>query len=170
MNDSPSSADERPSKSQRKREMHARQDLGRQLTELTDAQRGRLALPEALLEAIAQYDRTTGHESRRRQMQYIGKLMRDCDAEAIRAGVAELTGHSRASVARMHRAERLRDRMLEDDAAINEFLAGGPQVDAQWLRAKVRAARQEHVAAKPPRHARELYRWLHEQLESAVEP
>ena len=170
MNDTPTPLDERPSKSQRKREMHARQDLGRQLTELNETQRARLSLPEALVQAIAEFRRTSGHEARRRQMQYIGKLMRNCDIDAIRAGYDELLGNSRESVARMHRAEGLRDRMLEDDAAVDEFIEAAPEIDAQWLRAKVRAARHEYSASKPPRHARELYRWLHEQLGNGGPP
>ena len=72
MNDIPDSADERPSKSQRKRDMHARQDLGKKLVELTGAQLGRLPLEEGLLAAIVETQRVSGHEAKRRQLQYVG--------------------------------------------------------------------------------------------------
>ena len=69
----------------------------------------------------------------------------------------------------MHRCERIRDRLLDDDAALTEFLTEHPHVDAQHLRALIRAARREHVANAAPKHARELYRWLHETLQQQSE-
>ena len=81
-----------------------------------------------------------------------------------------VTGESRAAVALMHQAERWRDRLLEDDAALTEFVAAHPAADVQWLRAAIRAARREIAAGQAPRHARELYRWLHEQLDIAGRP
>jgi ribosome-associated protein len=163
----PGPQDERPSKSQRKREMQARQDLGERLVELSADVLQRMALPETLREAIAEARRIKAHEGRRRQMQYIGRLMRDSDAAAIQARYDEIMGGTRASVALMHRCERLRDRLVEDEAALGPFLDEHPGVDVQWLRAKLRAARLERAQAKAPRHGRELYRWLHEMLSGA---
>jgi ribosome-associated protein len=160
----PSPPDEKPSKSQRKREMHARQDLGARLVDLGAETLRRMELPEALNEAIGQAQRIRSHEARRRQLQYIGRLMRDSDADAIQARLDQLTGASRASVALMHRCERLRDELVADETALAPFLAAHPGVDVQWLRTKLRAARAERAQGKPPRHARELYRWLHEFL------
>jgi ribosome-associated protein len=157
---------EAPSKSQRKRDMHALQALGAELVELRRDQLQRIDLPDELREAIEFAHRVTSHEGRRRHMQYLGKLMRQVDSDSIRAAIALVTGESRAAVALMHLAERWRERMLEDDAALTEFVAAHPAADVQWLRAMIRSARREHAAGQGPRHARELYRWLHEQLDS----
>jgi ribosome-associated protein len=154
-----------PSKSQRKRDMHALQELGADLVNLTAEQLDRLDLPEELREAVAFAHRVTSHEARRRHMQYLGKLMRQVDADAIRAGIAAVTGESRAAVAQMHLTERWRERLLDDDAALTEFVAEHPAADVQWLRAAIRAVRRERAARRAPRQARELYRWLHEQLQ-----
>src|SRR5512145_927386 len=155
---------ERPSKTQRKKEMHALQALGEQLVELGRDQLAQVDLPQELREAIAFAHRVTSHEGRRRHMQYIGKLMRQVDADDIRAAIGRATGESRAAVALMHYAERWRDRLLADDAALTDFIAERPGADVQWLRAAIRAARREHAAGQPPKHARELYRWLHDHL------
>ena len=155
---------ERPSKTQRKTEMHALQALGQQLVDLGRDQLAQVDLPEELREAIEFAHRVTSHEGRRRHLQYIGKLMRQVDADDIRAAIGRATGESRAAVALMHLAERWRDRLLADDEALTAFMAERPGADAQWLRAAIRAARREHAAGQPPRHARALYRWLHDQL------
>jgi len=155
-----------PSKSQRKRDMHALQALGGELVRLRRDQLQRIELPEELREAIDFAHRVSSHEARRRHMQYLGKLMRQVDADAIRTALAQVTGESRAAVALMHLAERWRDRLIADDAALTEFIAAHPAADVQWLRAAIRAARRDFGNQQAPRHARELYRWLHEQLES----
>lgn len=156
--------DERPSKTQRKKDMHALQALGQQLVDLSREQLARIELPDDLREAIDFAHRVTSHEGRRRHMQYIGRLMRQVDADEIRAAIGRATGESRAAVALMHFAERWRDRLLADDAALTDFIAERPGADVQWLRATIRAARREQAAGQPPRHARALYRWLHEEL------
>jgi ribosome-associated protein len=155
---------ERPSKTQRKKEMHALQALGQQLVDLSRDQLARVELPDELREAIDFAHRVTSHEGRRRHLQYIGKLMRQVDADAIRAAIGRATGESRAAVAQMHLAERWRDRLLDDDAALTAFMAERPGADLQWLRSTIRAARREHAAGQPPKHARALYRWLHDEL------
>ncbi|HYA66455.1 MAG TPA: ribosome biogenesis factor YjgA [Burkholderiaceae bacterium] len=159
-------AEERPSKTQRKRQMHARQALGEKLVALNAQQLAQLKLPEQLHESIQAAWRLSGHEARRRQLQFIGKLMRAADFEAIRSAYENLLGASHASVALMHRCERLRDQLITDTRALDDFVRDHPDVDTQWLRAKVRAARQEREALRPPRHARELYRWLHTVLQA----
>jgi ribosome-associated protein len=162
--------DERPSKSQRKREMHARQDLGERLVRLGNDSLRRLALPEILRDAIDEARRIKGHEALRRQMQYIGRLMRDSDYAAIQSSYDTLLGGSRDAIALMHRCERLRDALIDDEAALPGFLAQHPGIDTQWLRAKVRAVRAERAAARPPRQARELYQWLHALLQGESAP
>jgi ribosome-associated protein len=90
--------------------------------------------------------------------------MRQVDADGIRAAIDDVTGDSRAAVARMHLAEQWRDRLLEDDAALTAFIETHPTADVQWLRATIRAARRDLAAGHAPRHARELYRRVHELL------
>lgn len=158
-----------PSKTQRKKDMAALQALGVRLTRLNTAQLRQVDLPERLREAIEAARRITAHEARRRQMQYIGKLMRGVDAGPIEQALEHLGGESQAAVALMHRCERWRDRLLADDDALTALLDESPvedvkPLDVQPLRALIRAARRERDADQPPRHARELYRWLHERL------
>lgn len=156
--------DERPSKTQRKREMTALQDLGVALVRLNADQLDRIDLPEKLRDAITAARGITDHEGRRRQLQYVGRLMRGVDPAPLERALAAVTGDSRAAVDLMHRCERWRDRLLEDDAALTELLTSYPDVDAQPLRATIRAARRELKAGSAPRHARDLYRWLHATL------
>jgi ribosome-associated protein len=159
--------DERPSKTQRKKEMTALQALGTRLVRLNAAQLAQLPLPDRLREAIAAAQRITAHEAHRRQLQYIGKLMRQVEPEPIERALDDLTGDSRAAVALMHHCERWRDRLLDDDSALTELLQAHPTVDVQALRATIRAARRERDGQQPPRHARELYRLLHDLLGAA---
>ena len=161
-------ARELPSKTQRKRASHALQELGVALVGLRPEQLQRLELPDAVREAVELAHRVTAHEARRRHLQYLGRLMRQVDAPQLREAIARVTGESRAAVALMHQAERWRNRLLEDDAALTQFVAEHPVADVQWLRTTIRAARREHAAARPPRHARELYRWLHERFEAGA--
>lgn len=164
-----SEATERPSKSQRKRDMAALQALGVSLLQLPEATLARIDIPEDLRTAIAEATRIHSHEGRRRQRQFIGKLMRRVDADALRAAIENATGESKQVVALMHRCERLRDRLLDDDHATEDLMTMLPQADVQQVRAMIRAARREHAEGRPPKHARQLYRWLHEQLAQPAE-
>jgi ribosome-associated protein len=163
---SESAATERPSKSQRKRDMTALQDLGAELVALAPEPLRRLELPDELRQAIEAARRITAHEGRRRQLQYVGKLMRRVDPEPIRAALEMLSGKSRAATELLHRCERWRDRLLDDDAALTEWLAAHQDGDVQRLRALIRAARRERATAAAPKSARELYRLLKAVLES----
>jgi ribosome-associated protein len=155
----------RPSKTARKQQMHALQALGVELASLPAEHLRRLDLPEPLLDALLAAQRITAHEGRRRQLQYVGKLMRRVDPEPLQRALEDARGESRAAVTLMHRAERWRDRLLDDDAALTEFLAQYPAVDAQELRAEIRSARRERADGHAPRHARALYRRLHALLQ-----
>lgn len=161
---------EPPSKSELKRRSHDLQRLGQALCALPADRLERLELPEALRDAIDEYRRTRGHEARRRQMQYVGKLMRGVDDLPLRAAVAESAlGGARESLAQ-HEAERWRDRLLDDDDALAEWLQSHAGCDAQRLTRLVDAARRE--AARPPgqrnaRCARELFRFLRPHLTEA---
>jgi ribosome-associated protein len=164
VSDESDSADTRPSKSQRKRDMHAVQKLGETLVALDAGRLGRIDLPEALRTAIAEAKRITAHEGRRRQLQYIGKLMRQVEPEQIQRQLDAVTGDSRAAVALMHRCERLRDALIADDDALTQLVAEVPQLDVQQLRATIRSAQRERAGGAAPKHARELYRLLHAAL------
>jgi len=157
--------EERPSKTQRKKQMHELQALGERLVALNGEQLDAIGLPEDLRAAVAETSRMTRHEARRRQMQYIGRLMRDVDPEPIREKLAVWDGVSREHSAKLHLTERWRERLLEDPSALAEFLREHPGADAQRLRSLVRAAVAERDAAKAPRSYRELFRLLREILQ-----
>lgn len=147
-----------PSKTQRKKDMLALQDLGTALVALDPAKLAALDLPEPLAEAIAQARSITRHEARRRQLQYIGRLMRDVDAAPIQAALERMAALSREERARFTAAERWRDRVLADDAALAEFIAAHPDVDRTAFAALVRDARAERAGGRPPHKFRALFR------------
>lgn len=161
--------DEFVSKTKRKQQMLELQSLGAALLELPPSQLDALGLAEELAEALRDARAITSHEARRRQLQYIGRLMREVDPEPIRAALAQLTGSSAAARARQRRLEQWRARLIEDDAALTEFAAeaAGARADLQALRALIRNARREIAENRPPRAQRELFRLLREALEEA---
>ncbi len=151
-----------PSKSQLKREMTALQDLGAELVELSRDRLAKIEMPERLRDALLDAQRFTKHEARRRQMQYIGKIMRDIDAEPLRAAMDEIKGLSEAANIRQHQLERLRTRLIEDEAVFSEVARDYPGADMQHLRQLRRNAIKEAQQGKPPRAYRELFRELRE--------
>ena len=155
---------DRPSKTQMKQRMHELQALGERLIELSPAQLDSMGLPEFLHDAVLEAQRTPGRESRRRQLQYVGRLMREVDAEPIREKIAAWDGVSSQHTARVHLAERWRARLLENEAALAELADAHPGLDAQRLRQLIRSARAERDAGKPPKHFRELFRALRDIL------
>lgn len=157
-----------PSKSQLKREQLELQALGKEMTGLGDEQVKRIGLPEDVLFEIKEFRRMRSFGAQRRQLQLIGKKMRDMDPKAVREAIDRATGESRAAVALLHRCETLRDRMIADDAALTAFISEHPEVDIQALRTLVRGARRKRDAAKPPKSARELYKFLHRTLEEPI--
>ncbi|HEX8964754.1 MAG TPA: ribosome biogenesis factor YjgA [Rhodocyclaceae bacterium] len=153
---------EKPSKSQKKREMTALQELGAELVALGRDQLARIELPEDLRGAVRDAQRFTQHEAHRRQLQYIGRLMRDLDPAPIRAALDEIKGVSAAATARLHNLERLRARLMEDESALGDIARAHPGADLQHLRQLRRNALKEQEQAKPPRAYRELFRVLRE--------
>ena len=151
---------ERPSKTQVKKHMHELQALGERLVALNADQLDTMELPEDLRAALEEARRVPGRESRRRHMQYIGRLMREVDPAPIREQLSAWDGQSREQAARLHGIERWRERLLDDDAAVEEFLRERPGADSQRLRALIRNARAERAAARSPRAYRELFRFL----------
>lgn len=158
--------DERPSRSQRKRDMLALQALGERLVDLPVEILERIPLPPDLFDAVMAARSITAHGGRKRQLQYIGRLMREVESEPIRTALAELDGRGAVDKAAFRAAERWRTLLLDDgDDAITEFLDHRPDTDRQHLRRLVRDARAESDAGRPPRHRRELFRYLHTLLQ-----
>lgn len=151
-----------PSKTKKKQEMHELQALGAALVELSEAHFGRMALPVELAQAVLEARRIRSHEAKRRQVQFIGRLMRGLDAEPIRAQLSAVAGGSAQERARHKRLEHWRARLLEDEGALTEFAREHAAADLQQLRALIRNARKEQAASKPPRAYRELFRVIRE--------
>lgn len=149
--------DDQPSKSQRKRDMHALQDIGEQLVDLNKDRLNQLDLPENLRDAVVEARRIHAHGARRRQMQYIGKLMRTIDATPIQAKLDEWNGASREQNAKFHMLERWRDRLLAEDEALSELARDCAAADIQKIRTLIRNARKEQAAGKPPKSSRALF-------------
>ena len=164
----------RPSKSALKRESHELQALGKQLLEMPDSRLASIEMPERLRDALDAYKRTRSFEGKRRQIQFIGKVMRGVDAEPLREAVAQFQlGHARNALA-LHQAERWRAELLSDDKdALTNWAATFPDSDLQQLRNLVRSARKD--AAEVPekrsgRAFRELFQFIKHAMEAQDEP
>ncbi len=158
------------SKTRRKKESEALQDIGVELVRLPRERLERLDLPDNLLAAILEARRITSHGAIRRQMQYIGKLMREVEVDPISEQLAAIRGESAAAKAEFHALENWRARLLADDAAVGEWLAAHPGTDIQTLRQLIRNARKEATEGKPPRSSRALFRMLRDLAETGEPP
>jgi ribosome-associated protein len=156
------------SKTRRKQEMNELQDLGAQLVKLSAAQLERLSLPDDLLTAIKDHQRFTKHEAIRRQLQYIGRLMRGVDPKPIQAQLDVWRGQSVQATALMHKIEHWRERLIAEESALAEFIQDVPGVDVTRLRQLIRNARKEAGENKPPKSSRAVYRLIREALEGTV--
>ena len=152
----------RPSKTKQKEVMHELRDLGAELVELSVGQLKRINLPENIFDAVRECQKITAHGARRRQIQYLGKLMRSVDDEPIRAGLALLRGESSAETARLHRLERLRVKLLEDESTLAAIVAQWPGIDQQQMRQLRRNALKEQELNKPPKNFRAIFQILQE--------
>ena len=151
-----------PSKSQRKRDMQALRDMGEELVALPGSRLKKLEMPENLLAALLEWQRITKVQARGRQMQYIGKLLRDVDLAPLQDALDVVKGISAKDTARMHRLEQWRVRLLEDETVIGEIVAEHPDIDVQHLRTLRRNALKEKELLKPPRAFREIFQILKE--------
>ena len=140
--------------------MAALQDLGEALLGLSPARQTELGLPDRLTDALAAARRITQHEARRRQVQYIGRLMREVDPEPIRARLAQWSAAPNAEKARLHAVERWRERLLSEPDALDRLCVERPDTNRAQLSALLAAARTEREQGRPPRARRELYRAL----------
>ena len=147
-----------PSKTQLKAEADEKQALGEALLTLRADLMARLSLPDKLLDALKEARRITNFEGRRRQMQFIGKLMRPLDTEPIRAAIDEQANGSADLTLALHLAEQWRDKLIASDDALSQWLTAYPDTDSQQLRALIRQARKDiakpEVPGEAPRHGK----------------
>ena len=157
-----------PSKTQRKQQMEDLQALGEELVALSSDRVKKIEIPENLRDAVREAQRMTRpDEAKRRQMQYIGKLMRSVDVEPIRAALALVRGESASETAKLHRLERPRSEFMSEEKVLQEIAALYPTVDMQHLRSLRRAALKEQEQNKPARSYRAIFQLLKELEDNA---
>ena len=155
------------SKTQVKRELHALQDLGERLTTFKAEQLNRLPLSDALLKALLEAPKHKAHAARKRHIQYIGKLMRGQDIEAITQLLDQMDSSTRQYNERFHALERWRDRLVGgSDSDLEALLGEHPEADLQHLRQLIRHAQHEAAQDKPPAAARKVFKYLRDLDES----
>jgi ribosome-associated protein len=149
------------SRTQLKKEAVAIQKMGEKLVLLSDDQLSRMEVPAMLMEAIQAVRPMKSHGARRRQMQYIGTLMRSVDTEPIEKALLEIEQGAYRQAKTYHRIERWRDQLVAGaDDVVEEFLEAFPDADRQRLGQLVRSARKEKEKNAPPKSARNLFRYL----------
>lgn len=154
---------EEKSKSQFKREATELQKLGTQLTELSEESLKQLKLPEKLLNAILEAKKIHQRGGHKRQLQYIGKVMRQIDAEPIEQALFNIKQQHKRDNIRFHQLESYRDRLIQNSPEVmDELLALYPDIDRQHLRQLIRNAQHEEKQLKPPKSARAIFKYLKE--------
>ncbi|MSQ64104.1 MAG: DUF615 domain-containing protein [Betaproteobacteria bacterium] len=148
------------SRTKKKEQVEELQKLGAALIALPPVTLDALGLPAELLAAVRDAQRFTSHGALRRQVQFIGKVMRKIDPGPVRAAVAAIAGSSAAARAGQKRLEQWRERLIADDAALTAFAGEHAGADLQGMRTLIRNARKEIAEGKPPRAQRELFRVL----------
>ena len=150
------------SKSERKRAATRLQEIGRALAELRPSRLAQIPLPENLERAIADYRRFPSREAKRRQLQLIGKLMREIDTTPIEAALERLEGRAASARYEQHQLERWRDRLIEDPAALTEYFSEHPHADRQTLRHLIERTRTARDERQQKIASRALFRFLRE--------
>lgn len=151
------------SKTQLKRLAHEAQELGARLVDLPAKSLKQIELPEDLRDAVMQARDIKSHIARKRQIQYIGKLMRDIDTAPIANALARFDERHHGQVAEFHAVEHWRDRLLADtDQALSELIEAHPAIDIQHIRQLIRNSLREIKAQKPPKSKRQLFQYLKE--------
>ena len=148
------------SKSEIKRDAEDLKQLGEKLVNLTKANLTKVPLDDSLKDAIELAQRLQ-KEARRRQLQYIGKLLRSIDAEPIREALEKIENKHNRQQAMLHKLEILRDELVaKGDVALTDLLNEHPSADRQQLRNLIRAAQKEKEQNKPSKAYREIYQIL----------
>ena len=153
------------SKTKIKKQMNDLQDLGLRLTHFSSDTLRNAGLSETIIQAAADYRKITSNAALKRQAQYIGRLMREASDEevaVIRNYLAVIDGDNQQHNAQMKRLELWRERLLQDDNALTEYLNSHNNADSGELRTLIRNARREAEQAKPPKSARALFKLLRE--------
>ena len=155
--------DLKKSRTRLKKEATALQKMGEKLVLLSDDQLNRMDLPTALLQAIQSSRAIRSHGARRRQMQYIGSLMRSVNAEPIEQALLSIDQGNLRQAKAFHRIEAWRDQLVDgNDDAFHEIMDTFADANRQRLGQLVRSARKEKQKNAPPKSARNLLRYLNE--------
>jgi ribosome-associated protein len=157
------------SKTQRKKQMLALQDIGKILVELPAPQLAKIPLEHPLSGAIAEARRLKSHEAKRRQLQYIGKLMRNVDVEPITQALNKVQLKGQLNKAKFHQVERWRDKLIaEGDTIVQEFVKQFPKTNSQHLRQLIRKSQQDAKTEKNTGADTALFRYLHSVIEDSI--
>ncbi len=156
-----------PSKTKRKEQMHEIQKLGVELTTLSKDQLAKLDLPDILLDAIKLAQKITSNGAISRQRQYIGKLMRDVDVEAIQDKLMYIRGESIKSTKLLHLSQKWREDLLDSDDTINQFIAQYSDFDIGELRQLIRQVRKERENLQN-RNYRNLFQFIRNIIERTI--
>ena len=163
-----------PSKTQKKQEMHALQTVGERLVRLPEDRLRKFNLPDDLLQALLEAKRISAHGGLRRQLRYIGKLMRGADIDRLLQDLDTMGASTALQDRLLHATEQWRERLLTEKAALEDLLRAYPGVDVQALRTLLRNIKNEPTD-RPSKYRRTLFRMLyavlesHEQDEAALE-
>jgi len=152
-----------PSKSEIKRQMLARQDLAKTLSELSSDAIKSLPVDDRLKEKLLETEKIKTFGAIKRHTLFLGKLMRAYDDEeiaAIQERLDAIQGVNKAEIAKFHFLERLRDELVQSDNRLTQFIKDHPQIDVQTLRTLIRNARKEKEQNKPPKSFREIFQLL----------
>ena len=155
-----------PSRNELKKQMQDLQELGESVSALPPDRLDKLKIDERLRDAIDELRRTKSFEGKRRQVQYIGKLMKHEDPEPLREAVASYRVGSASDTLALHQAEYWRDQLLADDDALANWVKEYPATDVQQLRSLVRSARKEKLepGERHGRAYRDLFKKVKEQM------
>lgn len=149
------------SRSQLKRDVEELQKLGARLTELRADQQARVPMSERLADAVEEMAKIASHGAKKRHLQFIGRLMKTEDADAIRASIEQFDSASAAHNQRFHALEQLRARLISGEkSALSDVMTAYPECDLQHLRALVRNAQKEQKDNKPPTNFRKIFQYL----------
>lgn len=148
------------SKTSLKREAEQLQKLGKRIAELSNDVRVQLLLPVPLISAINDYNRFRSREARRRQLQFLGRVMRTLDIEFITSRLDDLEGQSAKARFLFHQTEQWRDRLINEPQALAQYIDQHPQVDRQALRHALKKVRDTKTSDQSKSAARVLFRFL----------
>jgi len=156
-----------PSRNELKKQMQDLQELGEAVAALPVDRLDKLKIDERLRDAIDELRRTRSFEGKRRQLQYIGKLMKAEDPAPLREAVASFRVGSASDTLALHQAEYWRDQLLAGDDALKKWVEEYPATDIQQLRSLVRSARKEKLepGERHGRAYRDLFRLVKEQMQ-----